>query len=109
MARLTISLPESLKVQLEQRAAQRKLSVSQVAHEALEASLSQWRHEAESHPSPATPRLELNRGDAETRRYLTGLLVELERLRSSVDELAVINGPLGHPPPSSLPRPPWPA
>ena len=105
MARLTISLPESLKVQLEERAAQRKLSVSQVAHEALEASLSRGRPEAES---PSLPRLELNRGDAETRRYLTGLLAKLKRLRSSVDELAVINGPLGHPPPSSLPRPPWP-
>ncbi len=104
MARLTISLPERLKTELEERAAMRKLPLSQVVCEALQTSLAS--------PIPPPPLVEGNgngRTDPEVRHYLTKLFLELEHVRTTLDELALINGPLSHPPPSSLLRPPWPS
>ena len=104
MARLTISLPEELKKQLEERATQRRLPVSQVACEALQASLA-----SPAPPSPIPGEHGDGGTDPEVRRYLSRLVLDLEHVRSTLDELALINGPLSHPPPTSFLRPPWPS
>ena len=56
-------------------------------------------------PQPASPAA--SSGDAEVRAYLVALVRELEQLHRTVDELAVINGPLSHPPPLALSAPSW--
>ena len=100
MARLTISLSEPLKARLEARAAEQAMPVSHVVCQALALWL-----DSEPRLQPASP--DVSSEDAEMRTYLLALVRELEQLHRTVDELAVINGPLSHPPPLALSTPPW--
>lgn len=98
MARITVSLTDELKAELETYADQQKLSVSKVVSLALQAYLP-------GEDNPPDPDL------VNTQHYVAELANQLEGLREAVHRMALAQyGPFADLPEDlthSLPQPPW--
>lgn len=98
MARITVSLTDSLKSKLDAYAEEQKLSVSRVVSQALQAFLP-------GEENPPDPDL------VNTQRYIAQLVHQLEGLREAVHRMALAQyGPFADLPDDltqSLPASPW--
>lgn len=98
MARITVSLTDSLKGELDTYAEEQQLSVSKVVSQALQAFLP-------SEENPPDPDL------VNTQRYVAQLVHQLEGLREAMHRMALAQyGPFAELPDDltvSLPLPPW--
>jgi hypothetical protein len=98
MARITVSLTDALKAELDAYAEAEKLTVSKVVSQALRAFLP-------SEENPPDPNL------VHTQQYVTELVQQLEGLREAVHRMALAQyGPFADLPSeltSSLPSTPW--
>ena len=103
MGRVTVSLPDELEAELDRYAQQRAQPVSQVVAEAL------VRFLREAIPPPSPPGEDAL---GATQEYVARLALQVERLRVSLDEVALwvdTRPPDGweYPVPPRLPQPPW--
>ncbi len=98
MARITVSLTDSLKSELDAYAEEQQLSVSKVVSQALQAFLP-------GEENPPDPDL------VNTQRYLVQLVEQLEGLRDAVHRMTLAQyGPFAELPADvtqALPQPPW--
>lgn len=114
LAKLSISIPDELKDQLEARAESEKVAVSHVVTEALRSFFALSQQGASEEPVSPTPSPGSSEEIRQLQEYLWELHQSYERTRSSVlvlyhrAEQSGENELLGIPPESSFKKPPWP-
>ena len=114
LAKLSISIPDELKEQLEARAESEKMPVSHVVTEALKAFFALPEAETPEKPDSPTPPASGSEEIRQLQEYLWKLHQSYERTRSAVlvlyhrAEQDGENELLGIPPESSFQKPPWP-
>lgn len=114
LAKLSISIPDELKDQLEARAESEKVAVSHVVSEALRTYFALPEGETPKKPDSPTPPASGSEEVRQLQEYLWELHQSYERTRSAVlvlyhrAEQDGENELLGIPPESSFKKPPWP-